>query len=366
MIVLQILLALVILSVLVVIHELGHFLVAKKIGVWAEEFGIGLPPRVWGKKIGETIYSINALPIGGFVRLHGEVGEDEKNLKHPDRAFINKPALPRIAVAVAGVIMNILFAAICFSAIYAFTGIPSEIAGGVVITQVAPDSPADQADIKAEDKIVSINEEPVTFDNFSSIIDQNKGKQVTITFEDGRTTEVTIREEAPEGEGLMGVGFANIEFVYPAWYAAPFVYMKHGIEDTVYWAQQTILGFKMLFQDVTSGNAPQGVLGPVGITLTLAEFVKQGMVSVLALTGIISINLALLNILPFPPLDGSRVLFIIAEKILGKKYVRKHEAHIHLAGMGVLIVFIILMTFNEIPKLISAGSVSGFVQSILQ
>jgi regulator of sigma E protease len=198
------------------------------------------------------------------------------------------------------------------------------------------------------------------------LIDENKGETVTLTFEDGNAVDVTIREEAPQGQGLMGVGFTNVDFVYPPWYIAPFEYLRRGVEDTVFWAQQTILGFKMLFQDVTQGKSPEGVLGPVGITLTLAEFVKSGIVSVLGLTGIISINLAILNILPFPPLDGSRVVLIIAESIFGKKFIRKHEARIYVAGMAVLLVLIALMTISEIPRLISAGSISGFVESILQ
>lgn len=366
MIVLQILLALIILSVLVLVHELGHFLVAKKIGVWAEEFGIGLPPRVWGKKIGETIYSVNALPIGGFVRLHGEVGESQSEIKYPDRAFVNKGALPRIAVAVAGVVMNVLFAVLCFGSIYVFTGVPQELAEGVQVTSITPNSPAEEAGIALESKVVALNGQTVTFENFGQLIEENKGNNVTLTFDNGSTKEVSIREEAPAGEGLMGVGFSSVEFSHPVWYKAPFEYLRLGVEDTFYWAKQTVLGFKMLFNDVSQGKAPEGVLGPVGITLTLAEFVKTGIVSVLGLTGIISINLAILNILPFPPLDGSRVVLIIAEKVFGKKNVRKHEAQIYVAGMAVLLVLIALMTLSEIPRLISAGSVTGFVESILQ
>jgi len=365
MIILQFLLALVILSILVLVHEFGHFFVAKKIGVWAEEFGIGLPPRIWGKKIGETIYSINALPIGGFVRLHGEVGEDKENIKNPDRAFVNKKALPRIAVAVAGVTMNIIFAVFCFSLIYAFTGVPRQVENGVVVTQVSESSPAEEAGIMPEDKILSMNGTLVDMNNLGMLIDENKGKNVTLETSLGEKN-IFIRSEAPEGEGLLGVAFTNMEFVYPPWYVAPFEYFKNGVDDTIFFAKQTVLGFMSLFQDITSGQSPKGVLGPVGITLTLTEFVKSGVVSVLGLAGIISINLALLNLIPFPPLDGSRVVLIIGESIFGKKFIRKHEAHLHLAGMAVLILLIVVMTFNEIPKLISAGSISGFVESILQ
>lgn len=363
---LQILLALVVLSVLVVVHELGHFLAAKKIGVWAEEFGVGLPPRVWGRKIGETIYSINALPIGGFVRLHGEVGEDGEKVKYPDRAFINKKALPRIFVAVAGVVMNILFAVLCFSLIYAFTGVPQEMENGVVITSVSENSPAAEARIFTDTIVTHFNDEPVTFENFASLIDQNKGNTVRLMLEDGSTKEVFIREEAPEGEGLMGIAFTNQELVQPVWYSRPFVYLQNGVEDTWFWMQQTVIGFGTLFSDISSGRPPEGVLGPVGITLTIAEFLKSGIVSILGLAGIISINLALINILPFPPLDGSRVMFIVGEELFGKDFIRKHEAKLHLVGMGVLLLLIVAMTFKEIPALINAGSISGFVESMLQ
>lgn len=357
--------ALAILSVLVLIHELGHFFVAKKIGVWAEEFGVGLPPRLWGKKIGETIYSINLLPIGGFVRLHGEVGEDSKNIKYPDKAFANKKPLPRIAVAVAGVIMNIVFAWFCFSAIYAFTGVPNEIGSGVIVNEVAPSSPAEISGLSVNDRLIVFNGQEISFENFSRLIDENKGKSVTIGTDTGKIVDVLIRQEAPEGEGLLGVGFTNTTFDYPKWYEAPFQYLKRGGQDTFFWAGETLRGFKVLFSEVASGQAPQGVMGPVGIVFTLSEFAKTGVVSVLGLTGIISINLALLNLLPFPPLDGSRVVLIIAESIFGKKSVRKHEGKLHLAGMGVLLILIAFMTLNEVPKLIKAGSVSGFVNTIL-
>lgn len=362
----QILLALIVLSVLVVVHELGHFLAAKKIGVWAEEFGVGLPPRVWGKKIGETIYSINALPIGGFVRLHGEVGEEEEKIKYPERAFINKKALPRIFVAVAGVVMNILFAVLCFSLIHVFIGAPQTI----TVTEVAENSPAEQIGLQTGDKILYLNDRRSSHNTFGMLVERFKGSDINVSYKNSDNDvvekEVFLRAEAPEGEGTFGVGYTFEDPQYPVWYLAPFEYLRSGLEQTLLWIELTIIGFGRLFSDLSVGKAPEGVMGPVGITATIADTLKDGIVSILGLAGIISINLAIINILPFPPLDGSRVMFIAGEELFGKDFIRKHEAKLHLAGMGVLLLLIVAMTFKEIPALINAGSVSGFVESMLQ
>jgi regulator of sigma E protease len=142
--------ALIVLSILVIVHELGHFFAAKKSGVLVEEFGIGLPPRAWGKKIGETIYSINWIPLGGFVKLHGEVGEEK--IKYPNRAYVNKGALTRIWIALAGVLMNLLFAILCFSIVYTVTGIPkSRETGQVRIEEVISGSPSEEVGLAAGD-----------------------------------------------------------------------------------------------------------------------------------------------------------------------------------------------------------------------
>ncbi len=363
-----IIIAVISLSVLILIHELGHYLAARLSGVWVEEFGIGLPPRIWGVKIGSTIYSLNALPIGGFVRLHGESGEDR--VTKPKKAFVNKSKLARIFISIAGILMNFLFAIICFSIIYCYTGIPR----GVQITDVSVTSPAEVAGLKKGDTIVEFNgKKNLDYEYFPDLIAKNKGKAVMLKVEsqtDGITktkdVELVIRSESPEGEGLLGVQFIPEEIYYPPIIKRPFVYTKYGVQKAVYVSEKTIAGFEFIFSELFKGQKPKGVAGPLGVTVFIAEVASIGLLPLIEFVGIISINLALVNLIPFPPLDGGRVLLISIEAALGKKILPKIESSIHIAGMVVLLFLMLLVTAGEIPKLLSANSLSEFVDSLIE
>jgi regulator of sigma E protease len=358
-----VILALALLSFLVLVHELGHFLAAKASGVWVEEFGLGLPPRLFGKKIGETIYSINALPIGGFVRLHGEV--DETGISKPKRAFIYKPKKVRAFISLAGILANLLLGAVAFTILFSIVGIPK----GVEIIEIAPDSPAEKAGILVEDQVLAVNtREILTTDDFKWLVEKNKGKEVKIELqrqEEIKIVEVKIREKAPEDQGLLGVVFTPVEIFYPPLLARPFVASFYGIREAFNWAER--IAFSLaggVIQGVTEKQIPEGIVGPVGILAVISEFVKYGILPTLNFIGLLSINLAILNLIPFPPLDGSRLLFIGAEAVFGKKILPRLESIIHTAGMIILILLLLLLTGREIPKLISAGSLSNFVNTI--
>jgi regulator of sigma E protease len=360
--------ALIALSILVLVHEFGHFLMAKIFGVWVEEFGIGLPPRVWGKKYKGTIYSINALPIGGFVRLHGEVAGEK--LKKPKRAFVNKPKLVRIIIALGGVFMNFAFAVICLSTSYWFSGIPK----GVKVVEVLPDSPAEAAGIKAEDQIIKFNGQSTdNYEDFSEMVAANIGKKVNVEVQrvvgenvQNENLTVVIRSSVPDGEGPLGISFTPNEIYYPAFWQRPFVYTYYGFLKTLDVSQKVVSGFGVIFGQLFLGKIPKGVAGPVGITALLAEIASMGILPLIEFSGIISVNLAILNLVPFPPLDGSRVIFICLEALVGKKILVKVENSIHMVGMALLLLLLIALTANEIPKLFSSGSLSKFVDSIIQ
>lgn len=355
-----IILALLILSILVLVHEFGHFIAAKLIGVWPEEFGIGLPPRAWGKKIGETIYSVNWLPLGGFVRLHGE--SSDTKITKPERAFVNASKLKRAFVAMAGIVMNFWFAWVCFTLMFLISGVPK----GVNVIEVEEGSPAHGAGIAAGDVIYSLNnQEIVGTEEFLLGVRSARGKEINLAGLRGREGfdyKLTVRSEAAEGQGLTGITYD----LRPAEIRRPniFSYFYYGGRETVKWTKFTVAAIATIFSDLGGGKVPQGLAGPFGVTLTIAEVIRYGIVALLSFTGIISVNLALVNVIPFPPLDGSRVLLLGVEAIVGKKSIQKIEGKLLTAGMAVLLLLIAVLTLSEIPRLISAGSISGFVDSL--
>lgn len=360
---LSILVFLLTLSLLVIVHELGHFVVAKKNGVWVEEFGFGLPPRVFGKKIGDTIYSINALPFGGFVRLHGEMTED--GVTKPNAAFVNKSLWVKTAVITAGVIMNFLLAIVLFGIVYSFTGIPKELKE-VKVLDVATNSPAQIAQIIVGDKIISVDGVNVSnVSEFIAQIDNKKGKKVKLELQD-RTVTIIPRANPPENEGPLGVAITDIETYFPPVWQRPFYGAYYGTKEAIYWGKNVIDGFINIFADLSHGNAPKDVSGPVGVFAITTEVAKTGILSLLNLVGIISVNLAILNIIPFPALDGGRLLFIIIEAIFGKKIAPKFEAIVHAVGMAILLLAILAITIKDIRGLISAGSISGFLDNMIK
>ncbi len=365
-------LAIVILSILILVHEFGHFIAAKKSGIWVEEFGIGLPPRVFGKKIGETIYSVNLLPIGGFVRLHGE---SEEGVKYKKKAFFLKPKKIRILVALSGIIMNYFFAVGCFSVvyfIYSFKGIPEET-GEVRIVSVEKDSPAEKNGLKVGDIIRSVDGEKVKLSSeFRALMEEKKGKEIELSIErltNGKIEtlpiKVTTRENPEEGQGFLGVEVTSVRLLIPPNWQKPFVALYYGFRETVVISKMVVIGLISVFVDLTEGQVPQGVVGPLGITALLAYAVQYGLVPVLNLAGLISLNLALLNLVPFPPLDGARFVFITAEAIFGRKVLPKVESAVNTIGIALLLLLLLALTSKEVPKLIKSGSISTFVENMI-
>lgn len=360
-----ILIAILALSLLILVHEIGHFVAAKLVGIWPEEFGIGLPPRVWGKKIGETIYSINALPIGGFVRLHGE--DPQEKTKYPERSFQHKSSFARIFVAIAGVLMNFVLAIIFFAVIFGFTGIPK----GVKIIEVAPESPAAAANIQKGDEILSIDGIEIDDNStFPILISEKAGQEISAKVKTPEQKivdkQIVVRSKSPEGEGLLGIVYAPASIYRPATWKAPLVYAYYGIVKTIDLSGKILAGIGMIFASLLGGQVPAGVAGPVGVTAIVAEVARLGILPLMEFMAIISINLGLINLMPFPPLDGSRILFIAIEGIIGRKMRPRIEAYIQTAGMVILVALMILVTASEIPALLSAGSLRAFVENLIQ
>jgi len=344
---------LIILSIVVLIHELGHFLMAKKVGVRVEEFGLGYPPRAIGKKIGETIYSLNWLPFGGFVRLYGEMEEGSETTKSK-RAFYNRSKKEKGLVILAGVFMNLMLAIACFSLIYSIKGIPEEV-NYVMVDGIAPNSPAEEAGIQIGDRIIAIDGVEIErVDKFVEYLKDKQGKEVLFEFKQGDSLAKKIlipRLDPPQGEGAIGVAVSNYDNVfYPIW-QMPFRGAWVGIQEAFAWTKLMFGGLGQMIGDSFSGKAPE-VSGVVGIYQATGTVAEMGFLALVKFVGILSINLAVVNILPFPALDGGRFLFLLLEKAMGKKMKPIIEAKINMIGMMILIGLMVAVTVLDVRRLI--------------
>lgn len=346
---------------LIVLHELGHFIMARRFGVRVEEFGIGLPPRIFGKKIGETIYSLNLLPLGAFVRLYGE----EKDIKDP-RSFSSKPIWQRILIIIGGVVVFWIVAFVILSILMVIgmaTIVGDEANDNLVdpkvqIAQVAVDSPAEKAGLKIGDTIryLRSNDQQLSVDkvkevqNFTTL---NLGKEITLTIQRGKETseiKLTPRDSPPEGEGPMGINLARTAVITYPWYQAPF----RGILAT---ADLTIVitkSFGLLLKSVITGEGlPPGtrIMGPVGIFGLFNQMAQLGTSYFLRFVAVISVYLAVFNILPIPALDGGRLAFLVIEAVRRKPISQKIEQNITALFFFLLIAMIIFVTFRDIQRL---------------
>ncbi len=348
-----------ILGLLVFVHELGHFLAAKKLGVKVEEFGFGFPPRLFGVKKGETIYSLNLIPLGGFVKIFGEDGE-EKNSQH---SFAAKKVWQRACVLLAGVAMNIVLAIMLLSLGY-MIGLPwaiddNQAAGDVKvqITQVAAGSPAAKAGMKVGDIILGVSnqggelrgaEKVIDVQNF---IDKNKGQELLVWLKRGQAefqVSLVPRVSPPQNEGAMGVGLARVSKISFPWYRA----IYEGAKETfvLIWLIISSLGY-LIWQFFSTGRSAGEVMGPVGIFSITGQAAQMGFIYLLQLTALLSVNLAIVNALPFPALDGGRLLFLIIEKIKGSPVSQTVEKAIHTAGFAFLILLMIVITVKDVARL---------------
>lgn len=358
----------IILSLLILLHEFGHLLAAKKFGVKVEEFGIGLPPKLvsLGKR-GGTEYTLNWLPFGGFVKVLGEDGEltltEKLNPFIKRQSFSEKPSWQRAVILMAGIMMNFLIGVLLFSVVYSISGVPKHDGEEVVITQVVPGSPADEAGIREGDVVITIGGVGVQkSEEFVKLINEKKGQLVSLSLTemlaDGtlgasvRELEVTPRVEPPPGEGSLGVGVVtvpNTHFEKKPWYLAPFYGVVEGIKEAGLWSQEILRGLVFLGKNLIQGKVPEGISGPVGIW-KMGEKIQQeqGIVASLRFGAILAINLAIFNLLPLPALDGGRLVFLGVEKIWGKKWVKKYEKYVHFAGLILLVLLLVVVTWNDI------------------
>lgn len=318
---------LIFLTILILGHELGHFLVAKRFGVRVDEFGFGLPPRIASRQKGETKYSLNLLPLGGFVRIYGQHREEDE-LQEPHRAFINQPIWRRAIILIAGVTANFMIGWIALSLVFSM-GAPSK----VFITEVIPGSAAEAAGLKPNESIRGFNS-PEEFVNF---IRTHKNQSVTIN---DRVVNVP-------GEGVIGVRIES--FGIPK--EDPLESIIKGFEATVGVTVGILKAASHIVVAAISGERDglNQLAGPVGIFSIIKE--AEGAAFLIYLLGIISLNLAVFNLLPVPALDGGHLLFLGIEKLIGRPIPRRAESLANGIGFALLILLIIVVTFKDIAKL---------------
>ena len=343
----------VILVSLIVAHEFAHFVTAKMFGVYVHEFGLGFPPRIWGKRIGETEYTLNWLPIGGFVRLMGE--EDPT---HP-RSLASRPRWQRFIVLVAGAATNLVLPVLLFA--IAFTIPHEESIGRAMITSVFPGAPAAEAGLRVGDVIQSIggrNAKNVT--EAGRYVRLNLGSDTDIEVRRGDefvTVTVEPRWTPPEGQGPTGITIAP-QFPFtetvsePPWESLP-----NGLRatfDTLVLARNEIISW------IKGGGRPQ-VAGPVGIAQTTGEIARQGGAPPLfELAALLSINLGIINLLPLPMLDGGRIMFLLVEVARrGKRIAPEKEALVHFVGLVAFLALAAVITFADISRIVRGESLFG-------
>lgn len=353
-----------ILSVLVLVHEAGHFLTAKKLGIKVEEFGFGFPPRAWSKKLGETIYSLNWLPLGGFVKLYGEdeagggqigIKKQVTKIKNDWRAFISRPAWQRALVIVMGVVMNFILGALILAYLIATVGIAKQ-EKGILVIQVLKNSPSFSAGIKKGDIILSSNNHIfVSPQDLIAYTKKRLGEKIDLKIKrlNGKIDKIKIipRVKYASNQGPMGIAIDyNFQNVKKVWYEA----LIYGAWEGLKTCWLIILGIWQALKEVfIFRKTPSGLAGPIGIAELTGQFIKLGPKAILSLVSLLSFNLAVLNILPIPALDGGRFFFILWEIITRKKINPEFEAKIHGFGMIVLFGLIILITIHDVGRLIT-------------
>jgi regulator of sigma E protease len=359
-----IVLFIVILGVLVVIHELGHFVTARLARVRVLEFGIGFPPRAKVlRSKGETLYTLNWLPIGGFVKLEGEDGNDRQD----PRSFAAQGLPTRLFILVAGVAMNVVLAFVIFSGI---TALASPYIG-IRFFEVQPDSPASMAGLQPGDAIVAIDGEQYQFLTGPNALDGLRGRAgetVVLTIDDEaknrRDVSLTLRSQADVDAGKGALGISGIDRPFEAYFYGAYAQndlptaLETGVEETGRWMGLIVGGLGSLVGSVASDpTAPPPVAGPIGIATQIGDiFWNSGPIMTLYVAAILSANLAVVNILPFPPLDGGRMLVITLKSFLGERISLRAERLTYVVGFVFLFAFLIWITGFDIARGLSGGS----------
>lgn len=363
----SIIIFLIVLGILIFVHELGHFIAAKKTGMRVDEFAVGFRPKIWGKRKGETEYFLGLIPIGGYVKIFGEDQFDdksemsEKDKKDLPRAFSNRPLWAQAVVLVAGVTFNILFAWVLLSVNFmiganvAVSDFPEyEFENRkVLITEVIPGSPAEQAGLKPGDFIERTSAFPDQDATSETVLRGVMESEGSIDlYIEGNDLPVPVEKDYIKGHSedkqIMGVAIDDVGEIK----MLPHTAFWNGLKATYVYTVLTADALFSFFAEAFTFKADMDqVSGPVGIVGLVGDAAEKGISTLLIFTALISINLAIINILPFPALDGGRLLFVITESITKKRIKPSVSRAVNGIGFSLLILLMIVITFNDITRL---------------
>jgi len=355
----------VVLGLLVCAHELGHFFAAKRSGVRVDEFGFGFPPRIFGKRFRGTLYSLNWIPLGGFVKIKGVAGDDSEPISNTDSdSFAAQPFLRKFLILFAGIGMNVVVAVILFALSFAwgFDATPDTLNSGaitsdsrIVVSQVLAESPAATAGIQPGDVIRQYADEAqVTVPRLQEFFAAHANTVVPLTVQRGEEApyevKVTPEQIVRDTQVFVGIGVGLEELVhvrYP-WYQALWL----GGKTTVLTIGEIFVSLGTLIKTLfVEKSVPQGLAGPVGIAVMTKQVADMGFVYLLQFAALLSVNLAVFNFLPIPALDGGRIAFVLIEKIQRKPVSQRVEATIHTIGFALLLLLIGVVTWKDIVRL---------------
>ncbi len=340
----KILLFLIIFSIIVIVHELGHFLLAKKNGIYVTEFSLGMGPTILGFTKGETKYSLKLLPFGGACLFLGEDGVSTDN-----RAFPNQSVWARISVVAAGPIFNFLLAFLC--SLFIIGGIGYD---APTVYKVIPGYPAEEAGIREGDKIVKLNHTGIhVYREVSLYVQMHQGEAVTVTYErNGERNSVTLEPKLDEETGTYLLGFmgAGVRVKGNA-----LTTIQYSAYEVKYWISTTIKSLGMLIEGKVSAGDLSGPVGVAKIVGDVYDSSKQDgayyvWLNMLNISILLSANLGVMNLLPLPALDGGRLVFLLLEAIRGKRINPEKEGMVHFVGLILLMILMVFVMFNDIRK----------------
>jgi regulator of sigma E protease len=342
----------ILLGVLIFVHELGHFLLAKSLGVGVLKFSLGFGPRLVGRKVGETDYMISLVPLGGYVKLLGESDTDDVLPQDEKRSFVKQHVLKKIAIVVAGPLFNFLFAILAFAVIF-MVGVPNLTTD---IGTVQPGSPAEVAGIRAGDAVVSIEGKEVTrWSDLAEIITKSGGRELVLKVNrEGAAQELRVKPESIKTKNIfgedvdswkIGVGASKNTFIERQ---NPIRAVWSGIEQTWTITELTFISIVKMVQGVVS---PDSLGGPILIAQMAGAHVKKGIMNFVFFMALLSINLGVLNLFPIPVLDGGHLLFFLIELVTGKEVNIKWRERAQQAGFFILVMLMIFVFYNDIMRI---------------